>query len=501
MRGNKQTETLLIGGCSRRFLIVLLPMSQQEEQARTIVQTLRQHGHTAYFAGGCVRDRLLGVQAKDFDIATDARTAEIWKIFPQTIPVGAQFGVVLVVLEGVPYEVATFRADGAYRDGRHPVAVRFSTAREDALRRDFTINGMFFDPLTDTVIDYVGGQADLHNRIIRAIGEPAARFHEDRIRLLRAVRFAARLGFSIEPETWRAVRQLASTLTDMAWERIGDEVVKTLTEGSARPAVGLLAESGLLENILPEIMALRGVAQSPDFHPEGDVFVHTLLVLKQLDALHQPSETLALGALLHDVAKPRCRGQKGERVTFYGHCEQGADMAVDICQRLKRSRATWERVAFLVKNHLRLRDAPRMRPARLKRFLRQAGIAELLELARLDALGSNGDLEAYAFCRRQLSELGPEALSPPRLVSGRDLIQLGFQPGPRFATILNAVEEAQLEGRLRSRPAALAWVQQHWPSAGAARHTALTALGDASKRSSRPAAPAPSERSGPTGEE
>ena len=501
VRGNKQTEPLSIGGCSRRFLIVLLPMSQQEEQARTIVQTLRRHGHTAYFAGGCVRDRLLGVQAKDFDIATDARTAEIWKIFPQTIPVGAQFGVVLVVLEGVPYEVATFRADGAYRDGRHPVAVRFSTAREDALRRDFTINGMFFDPLTDTVIDYVGGQADLHNRIIRAIGEPAARFHEDRIRLLRAVRFAARLGFSIEPETWRAVRQFASTLTDMAWERIGDEVVKTLTEGSARPAVRLLAESGLLESILPEIMALRGVAQSPDFHPEGDVFVHTLLVLKQLDALHQPSETLALGALLHDVAKPRCRGQKGERVTFYGHCEQGADMAVDICQRLKRSRATWERVAFLVKNHLRLRDAPRMRPARLKRFLRQTGIAELLELARLDALGSNGDLEAYAFCRRQLSELGPEALSPPRLVSGRDLIQLGFQPGPRFATILNAVEEAQLEGRLRSRPAALAWVQQHWPLAGAARHTALTALGDASKRSSRPAAPAPSERSDPTGEE
>ena len=268
------------------------------------MQTLHRQGHTAYFAGGCVRDRLLGMQAKDFDIATDARTAEVQRLFPQTIPVGAQFGVVLVVLEGVPYEVATFRADGAYRDGRHPLAVRFSTAREDALRRDFTINGMFLDPLTDTVIDYVGGQADLHNRIIRAIGEPAARFHEDRIRLLRAVRFAARLGFTIEPETWRAVARLAPTLTDMAWERIGDEVVKLLTEGGARAGMELLAESGLLDVVLPEVLALRGVAQSPDFHPEGDVFVHTLLVLHQLDTLEQPSESLALGALLHDIAKP-----------------------------------------------------------------------------------------------------------------------------------------------------------------------------------------------------
>ena len=437
-------------------------MSQQMDQARTIVQTLRRHGYTAYFAGGCVRDRLLGVQAKDFDVATDARTVEVQKIFPQTIPVGAQFGVILVVLEGVPYEVATFRSDGSYRDGRHPEAVRFSTAREDALRRDFTINGLFFDPLTDTVIDYVGGQADLHNRIIRAIGEPAARFHEDRLRLLRAVRFAARLGFTIEPETWRAVGQLAPTLTDMAWERIGDEVVKLLTEGGAHSGMELLADAGLLAAVLPEVLALRGVAQSPDFHPEGDVFVHTLLVLRHLDALHQPSESLALGALLHDIAKPLCQRQKGARVTFYGHCEQGAEMAVDICQRLKRSRATRERVAFLVKNHLRLLDAPRMRAATLKRFLRLAGIEELLDLARLDALASNGDLEAVTFCRRKLLALGPEELRPPRLLSGRDLIQLGFQPGPQFSTILRALEEAQLEGRLRTRQAALAWVHRQF---------------------------------------
>ena len=454
-RGTAGSIALLCGACHHARMI------QQEEQARTIVRTLRQHGYTAYFAGGCVRDRLLGIQAKDFDIATDARTAEVQKIFPQTIPVGAQFGVSLVVLADIPYEVATFRADGTYRDGRHPVAVRFSNAREDALRRDFTINGMFFDPLTDAVIDYVGGQADLNKRIIRAIGDPAARFQEDHLRLIRAVRFAARLGFSIAPKTFAALQRLAPLLAEITGERIGEEIAKILTEGSAQPGMALLAESGLLEMILPEIMALRGVAQSPDFHPEGDVFIHTLLVLTHLDALQQPSETLALGALLHDVAKPACREQKGERVTFYGHCEQGADMAIRICQRLKRSRTTWERVAFLVKNHLRLLDAPHMRAATLKRFLRLDGIEELLDLARLDALASSGNLEAYTFCRQRLSALEPEELRPPRLLSGRDLIQLGLQPGPRFTTILEALEEAQLEGSVLTRQAALSWVQRH----------------------------------------
>ena len=254
--------------------------------------------------------------------------------------------------------------------------------------------------------------------------------------------------------------QFAPTLTDMAWERIGDEVVKLLTEGGARSGMGLLAKSGLLAAVLPEVLALRGVAQSPDFHPEGDVFVHTLLVLHHLDALGRPSESLALGALLHDIAKPRC--QAGERITFHGHCESGAEMAVDICQRLKRSRAIWERVAFLVKNHLRLLDAPRMRAATLKRFLRLDGIEELLELARLDALASHGNLEAYTFCRQKLRSLDPEELRPPRLLSGRDLIQLGFQPGPQFSTILRALEEAQLEGRVRTRQAALSWVHQNW---------------------------------------
>jgi putative nucleotidyltransferase with HDIG domain len=433
-------------------------VTAKELQARGIVQTLRSHGFTAYLAGGCVRDKLLDVEPKDFDVATSARATDVQRLFAHTVPVGAQFGVVLVMGDSNSVEVATFRSDGIYLDGRHPVNVRFSDAREDALRRDFTINGMFYDPVSEQVIDYVGGQRDLAAGMIRAIGDPHARLAEDRLRMLRAIRLAARLGFVIAPETFAAIQELAPTIEDIAWERIGDEVIKILTEGGAKRAFNLLSESRLLQAILPEIEALRGVEQSPDFHPEGDVFVHTLLLLDKLD---HPSETLALGALLHDVAKPLCRAQKGERITFYGHCEKGAEMALAICQRLKRSRTTWERVAYLVKNHLRLVSAPEMRPATLKRFLREEGIEELLELARIDALSSSGDLRPYEFCCAQLAELGPEQIAPPRLLSGNDLIALGLPPGPRFKEILAAVEDAQLEGRLLTREDALAWVRQY----------------------------------------
>ncbi len=440
-------------------------VTTNEQHARTIIETLRQNGFVAYLAGGCVRDRLLGVQAKDFDVATSAQAHEVQALFAHTVPIGAQFGVMLVFVGDVSYEVATFRADGVYLDGRHPTSVRFSDAREDALRRDFTINGLFFDPATEQVIDYVEGQQDLAQQVIRAISDPYARFTEDRLRMIRAIRFAARLGFSIAPETFAAIQELAPTITDIAWERIGDEVVKILTEGGAQRAFQLLSESGLLQAILPEIEALRGVEQSPDFHPEGDVFVHTLLLLAELDRRDEqdkPSETLALGALLHDVAKPQCRDQKGERITFYGHCEQGAQQAIFICQRLKRSRAVWEQVAYLVKNHLRLMNTPGMRTAKLKRFLREDGIEELLELARIDALASSGDVRPYEFCRRKLAELEPIQIAPPPLLNGRDLMQLGFEPGPQFKDILNAVEDAQLEGQLTTHEDAVEWVKQQW---------------------------------------
>jgi poly(A) polymerase len=437
-------------------------MTRKESAARAIAAHLREAGYTAYLAGGCVRDRLLGQAPKDFDVASNAPAAVVQRLFPKTIPVGVQFGVVVVVHDGESVEVATFRADDVYLDGRHPTAVRFSSPEEDARRRDITINGMFLDPVNDTVIDYVGGQADLAGGVIRAIGDPAARIREDRLRMLRAVRFAARFSFAIEPATFAAIRTAAPSIVDIAWERIGDEVVRILTDstaGSARRGFELLDDSGLLAPILPEVAALKGVAQSPDHHPEGDVWVHTLGLLEQL---HQPLETLALGALLHDIAKPHTAQRTEKRITFYGHCEIGADMAVAICQRLRRSHATWERVAYLVRDHLRLVHAPEMRLSTLKRFLAHDGIEELLELARLDALASNRDLTYYDFCRQKLQDLGREEIKPQPLIRGRDLLALGLEPGPRLGEILDAVSEAQLDGTLTTGEQALAWVRERY---------------------------------------
>ena len=437
-------------------------MSLKEAAARAIAQRLREAGYVAYFAGGCVRDRLLGREPQDFDVATSAAAAVVQQLFTKTIPVGVQFGVVVVLIEGEAVEVATFRSDAVYLDGRHPSSVHFGSAEEDARRRDFTINGMFLDPVTDTVIDYVGGQADLQAGIIRAIGDPAARISEDRLRMLRAVRFAARLGFQIDPATFAAIQTVAATITDMAWERIGDELVRIITDcesGSARRGFELLDRTGLLPPVLPEIAALKGVEQSPDYHPEGDVFVHTLGLLEQLE---HPAETLALGALLHDIAKPHCAQHIDARITFYGHCQIGAEMAVAVCQRLRRSRETWERVALLVRDHLRLLHAPQMRLSTLKRFLASEHIEELLELARIDATASNKDLTYYHFCCEKLRELGAEAIRPAPLLRGRDLLQLGFEPGPRFSQILEAVTEAQLDGTLHTREQAIAWVRERY---------------------------------------
>jgi putative nucleotidyltransferase with HDIG domain len=425
-------------------------------QAISIVQRLRAEGYESFLAGGCVRDMLLNKEPQDYDIATSARPEDIQRIFSSTVPVGAQFGVILVVMDGAPFEVASFRHDGPYLDGRRPSTVRFGTLEEDIQRRDFTINGMVYDPLADRVIDLVGGQDDLRRGVVRAIGDPRARFEEDRLRMIRAVRFAASLRFEIDLSTFAAIQRLAPTIAVISWERIGDEITRILTEGGAQRGFELLDRSGLLEILLPEIVAMKSTAQSPDYHPEGDVFSHTLLLLSHLGS---PSETLAYGCLLHDVAKPICIRRDGDRITFYGHTEQGAEMAEAILKRLKRGRAVWERVSYLVRNHLRHVQAPQMRLSTLKRFLREDGIEELLELARIDALSSNGDLSYYRFCQERRGELKQEEIRPEPLVRGGDLIELGFKPGPQFKEILHQVEDAQLGGELRSRDEAIEWIR------------------------------------------
>lgn len=428
-----------------------------KDKAVAIVKQLRERGYESYLAGGCVRDLLLNKSPQDYDITTSAKPEEIEKIFPRTVPVGAQFGVTLVLIEKRPFEVATFRCDGPYLDGRRPSHVRYGNLEEDVLRRDFTINGLLYDPVEDRIIDLVDGRKDIERRCIRAIGDARRRFNEDRLRMVRAIRFASSLDFAIEEQTLQAIRELAPTITGIAWERIGDEITRILTEGGARRGLELLDATGLLGVLLPEVEAMKGVEQSPEYHPEGDVFRHTLLALSHLSSA---TETLAYGCLLHDIAKPVCIRREGARITFYGHTEKGSEMADEILKRLKRSRAVRERVAYLVRNHLRHTQAPNMRLSTLKRFLGEEGIDELLELTRIDALAANGDLQYYLFCRQKLAELKQEELHPEPLLRGRDLIAMGFSPGPLFHDILKRVEEAQLGGELATREQALEWVQK-----------------------------------------
>lgn len=438
-------------------------MNEKERVASDVVRRLVAAGHETYFAGGCVRDRLLGRTPGDYDVATAAPPEAVRKLFRRTVGVGAAFGVMLVMEGDFQFEVATFRSDDAYVDGRRPSAVHFASAERDAARRDFTVNALFEDPATGRVIDFVGGRADLSAGVVRAIGDAHARIKEDRLRMLRAVRFAARFGWEIEPATRDAIRAAAATVTDMAAERIGDEIVKMLTEGSARRSFLLLDETGLLPVVLPEIAALRGVAQSSDYHPEGDVWTHTLLLLEQLPA--GAPETLALGCLLHDVAKPLTAARRDDgRITFYGHTDRGADVAVAIVQRLKRSRDTWERVDYLVRNHLRLVSAPDMRLSTLKRMLAEEGFDELLHLARLDALASNGDLRFVLFCARRRDELCAE-VRPARLLDGHDLLAMGVAAGPRIGELLRGLETAQLEGEVGTRDDAVDWVRRRLGSA------------------------------------
>ena len=444
--------------------------------AATIIQTLRQQGFQAYLAGGCVRDLLLRREPADYDVATSATPAQVMEIFPETYAVGAQFGVVLVPLpedqrtpsdESVisktrAVEVATFRSDLGYSDGRRPDEVRFSQdPREDVARRDFTINGMMLDPVSSEVLDFVGGRKDLDAGIIRAIGDPRRRFAEDELRMLRAVRFAARFEYAIEAETLVAIQGLAHEIRVVSRERVRDELTKMLIEGHARRAFLLLDESGLLKEVLPEILAMKGVEQPPEFHPEGDVFVHTLLLLENLP---QPcSPALAWGALLHDVGKPATFRVAPDRIRFDNHVEVGVKIAEEICERLRFSNHDASQVLALVDNHMRFGHVTRMKESTLKKFLRLPGFEEHLALHRADSLASHGNLSTYELVRAKLAEIPPEKIRPAALVTGDDLIASGYAPGPRFREILDAVEDAQLEGRLLSREAAIEFVRREFP--------------------------------------
>ena len=459
-------------------------MTTRREAAERIVERLRAEGYQAYFAGGCVRDLLLGVTAKDFDVATNARPEVVLEMFPTTFAVGAHFGVVLVADEDgdsqeFVTEVATFRNDGAYSDGRHPDAVRFSgSAEEDVKRRDFTINGMLLDPgiwrekelreardINSAVLDFVGGRGDLAAGLVRAIGDPHQRFEEDKLRMLRAIRFAARFGFAIEERTAAAIRALAPKIDQVSRERVRDELTRMLTEGHARRAFELLDATGLLHEVLPEIERMKGVEQPPQFHPEGDVWVHTLLLLEKLPADASPA--LAWGALLHDVGKPATFRQAEDRIRFDGHVEVGVRIGEEILKRLRFSSEDTSQILLLIENHMRFGDMHRMKESTLKRFFRLPKFEEHLALHRMDVLSSFGDLRNYGYARDRYEEIPKEEVRPQLLVTGRDLIAAGYRPGPRFKEMLALAEDAQLEGRIHSHEEGMALIREAFGSAKA----------------------------------
>lgn len=483
----------------------MAPGNGQFEAALNILETLCARGYEAYLAGGCVRDLLLGREPADYDVATSATPDMVLEMFPKTFDVGAHFGVVLVancggadavgVADGAgaaedskelnheargakPVEVATFRSDLAYSDGRHPDAVRYTkTAEEDVRRRDFTINGLLLDPLRggraldeclrdlktlrEAVLDYVGGVADLDAGVVRAIGRAETRFEEDHLRMLRAVRFAARFEFEIEPETKRAIRSLASKIHAVSRERVRDELTRMLTEGHARRAFELLDETGLLREVLPEIARMKGVEQPPQYHPEGDVWVHTRMLLEQLPAGCSP--TLAWGALLHDVGKPPTFKRAPDRIRFDGHVEVGVAMGAEICRRFRFSNDETYQILALIENHMRFMDAQRMKESTLKRFFRLERFEEHLALHRMDCLASNGFLDQWEFVRERFAAMPEETVRPKLLITGRELIAAGYNPGAGFKEMLRAAEDAQLEGAVATAEEALKLVLGRFP--------------------------------------
>ena len=457
------------------------------DKAVEIVKRLRQAGYLAYWVGGCVRDLVMGQSPTDYDIATSATPDAVIQLFPRSLTVGAQFGVVIVPQGDHFYEVSTFRSEGTYSDGRRPDRVTYTTdPRQDVERRDFTINGLLYDPLEGTVLDYVNGQSDIQSRLIRTVGNPERRFREDKLRLVRAVRFAARFNFRLENSTQEAIHQLAGTINQVSRERIRDEFIKLLTQGYSARGIALMDFCGLLQIILPEVTDLHGVAQPEEFHPEGDVWTHTLLMLEIMDQKaseeklipvgeqaearpvddsagreRYPSPTLALGVLLHDIGKPPTF-ELSDRIRFNNHPEVGARMAEGICERLRFTTKQTVRIVELVRDHLKFKDLPQMRASTLKRFLRQEGFEEHLELHRLDCLGSHRRLEAWRFAKEKLAEFSPEEIRPKPLLSGEDLIRLGYVPGPIFTKILKSVEDALLDNRIRTPKEAEEFVLFHY---------------------------------------
>jgi poly(A) polymerase len=437
--------------------------------AEEICRTLRGSGHQAYLVGGCVRDILLKREPADYDVATDATPERVQELFPRSLAVGAKFGVIVVLDETseehpLQVEVATFRSDVGYTDGRHPDKVVYSTSpEEDAKRRDFTINGLFLDPLSGDILDFVGGRKDLDAGIIRAIGKPAERFAEDKLRMIRAVRFAARFRYAIESTTFTAIVKAAPQIHEVSAERLRDELTKILTEGAARRGFELLDETRLLEQLLPEVARMKGVEQPPQFHPEGDVWTHTLMMIGGLPKGSSP--TLAWGVLLHDVGKPPTFTPPSgphDRIRFDEHPEVGVRIAEEICRRLRFSNDDTAQILALIANHMRFKDVPQMKVSTLKRFVRQDRFDEHLELHRLDCSSSHGHLDNYDLVREFVVNTPPEQVRPPRLVTGNDLIQMGFKPGPPFHAILDSIEEAQLSGKIATKEDALRMIRQEF---------------------------------------
>ncbi|MEC9036174.1 MAG: CCA tRNA nucleotidyltransferase [Verrucomicrobiota bacterium] len=439
-------------------------MDPIKEEATKVISKLQQSGYLAYFAGGCVRDLLRDQVPTDYDIATNALPEQVTSLFSKTRSVGAHFGVIIVISGEFAFEVATFRNDGSYGDGRRPESVEFTSPEEDVLRRDFTINGIFYDPIEGSTIDYVNGQDDIESGTVRAIGDPQSRFREDHLRLLRAVRFAARFDYQIEENTWAAICSHAEEIKNISEERIRDELSKILTDPNRVRGFDLLVESGLMEAVIPEILDLKGCEQPPQFHPEGDVFVHTRLMLTLLK--DDPSLSLVLSVLLHDIGKPSTYSydEESDRIRFNGHDKIGAEMASDILKRLKFPNKVIEEVTEMVANHMTFKDVQKMREAKLKRFMARPTFEDETELHRVDCLGSWGGLDNYDFLNQKRTEFDNEPIIPPPLLTGNDLIEIGWEPGPRLGEVLTKVQDMQLEKNLNSKEEALDWVNANYPS-------------------------------------